>query len=120
MEKEKMNEEIIRRAVVTGATGLRWCALVKELVGRGIEVLALCPNGFRAGEKAERYRGRRDKGMLPRKSGHGGKRLPQALRRFFSFGVAGNYGRSAQRRLSSKRKRALCVGRSQRGKAFRV
>ena len=37
-----MNEEIIRRAVVTGATGAVGMALVKELVGRGIEVLALC------------------------------------------------------------------------------
>ena len=45
MENEKMNEEIIRRAVVTGATGAVGMALVKELVGRGIEVLALCRTG---------------------------------------------------------------------------
>ena len=40
-----MNEEIIRRAVVTGATGAVGMALVKERVGRGIEVLALCRTG---------------------------------------------------------------------------
>ena len=115
MEKEKMNEEIIRRAVVTGATGAVGMALVKELVGRGIEVLALCRTGSGRAKRLSDIEGVEIKECSLENLDTAGKGC-----RFFSFGVAGNYGRSAQRRLSSKRKRALCVGRSQRGKAFRV
>ena len=115
-----MNEEIIRRAVVTGATGAVGMALVKELVGRGIEVLALCRTGSGRAKRLSDIEGVEIKECSLENLDTAGKGCRKPYDAFFSFGVAGNYGRSAQRRLSSKRKRALCVGRSQRGKAFRV